>query len=51
MKKYAIYNKDNERMYQFPVVYYLDIANSICARQRELYPNAGFHVVQIEGKE
>lgn len=51
MKKYAIYNKDNERMYQFPVFYYLDLANSICARQSRENPNAGYHIVQIEGKE
>ena len=49
MKKYAIYNKRNERMYQFPVFYYIDLANSICARQRSINPTAGYHVVQIEG--
>ena len=51
MKKYAIYNKKGERMYQYPVFYYLDLANSICARQRNIYPTAGLHVVQIEGGE
>ena len=48
MKKYAIYNKQNERMYQFGVFYYIDLANSICARQRSIKPTAGYHVVQIE---
>lgn len=48
MKRYAIYNKDNERMYQFPLFYYIDLANLICARQRSINPTAGYHVVQIE---
>lgn len=51
MKRFAIYNKNDERMYQWPVLYYADIANSICNRQRKLNPDAGYHVVQIEGGE
>lgn len=51
MKRFAIYNKNNERMYQFPVFFYADLAQSVCNRQRTLNPSAGFHVVQIEGGE
>lgn len=51
MKKYAIYNKNNERMWQFPVFtqYCLELAECILRRQRNLHPEAGFHLVQIEG--
>lgn len=51
MKKYAIYNKNNERQFQFPLFYYEDLANSILRRQQSIRPDAGFHLVQIEGGE
>lgn len=50
MKRYAIYNKNNERMYQFPVFYYTELAEQILRRQRIVNPDAGYHLVQIEGK-
>ena len=49
MKKWAIYNKTNERMYQFPVFYYEDLANSVLRRQQSINPTSGLHLVQIEG--
>lgn len=49
MRKFAIANKNGERMYQFPVFYYLELAEQVCRRQRSIRPEAGFHVIQIEG--
>lgn len=51
MKKWAIYNKNNERMYQFPVFYYPELANSVLRRQQTINPEAGLHLVQIQGGE
>ena len=51
MKKFAIYNKNDERMHQFPVFFYADLAQCVCNRQNGLNHTAGFKVVQIEGGE
>ena len=49
MKKYAIYNKRNERMYQYPATQYIEKAVSrYLLLAKDIYPEAGMHIVEIE---
>lgn len=44
---WAIYNKNNVRMYQYPCYSYEDAALSALTNLRERYPDAGLHLKRI----
>lgn len=49
MKKYAIYNKKGERMYQYPATpYYEEAVNRYLLPAKDIYPEAGMHLQVIE---
>ena len=48
MKKYAIYNKRNERMYQYPATPYIEAVSRYLLPAKDIYPEAGLHIVEIE---
>lgn len=49
MKKYAICNKRNERMWQYPATPHIEEAVSrYLLPAKDIYPEAGMHIVEIE---
>ena len=52
MKKYAIYNKNGERMCQYPATpYYEEAMSRYLLPAKDIYPEAGVHIQEIEDIE
>lgn len=48
---YAIYNKNGDRMYQYPASPYYEAMSRYLLPAKDIYPEAGFHIRPVPDNE